>query len=93
MWLPTPIYERVPQFWLLLGLLFMSCGTYLGFDYNLSFLYFGTGFICAFWSLLIFSMRLRNRQAARQDQQQEPQHVQRDRQSSGDDVQGDAPAA
>ena len=24
MWIPTPIYERLPQFWLLLGLLFMA---------------------------------------------------------------------
>ena len=46
MWLPTPIYERIPQFWLLLGLLFMSSGTYLGFDYSLSFVYFGVGFAC-----------------------------------------------
>ena len=66
MWLPTPIYERVPQFWLLLGLLFMSSGTYLGFDYALSFLYFGVGFICAVWSLWIFSMRATARKEARE---------------------------
>jgi hypothetical protein len=57
MWLPTPIYKRVPQFWLLLGLLFMSSGTYLGFDYSLSFVYFGVGFVCAARSLWVFSMR------------------------------------
>lgn len=68
MWLPTPIYERIPQFWLLLGLLFMSSGTYLGFDYSLSFLYFGAGFICCIWSLWIFSMRLK----ARRDQRKHP---------------------
>lgn len=68
MWLPTPIYERIPQFWLLLGLLFMSSGTYLGFDYALSFMYFGVGFICCIWSLWIFSMRLK----ARQDQRRHP---------------------
>jgi hypothetical protein len=66
MWLPTPIYERIPQFWLLLGLLFMSAGTYLGFDYALSFLYFGVGFICCVWSLWIFSMRATARKEARE---------------------------
>ena len=61
MWLPTPIYERLPQFWLLLGLLFMSSGTYLGFDYSLSFAYFGVGFVCCIWSAWVFTVRLRNR--------------------------------
>ena len=61
MWLPTPIYERVPQFWLLLGLLFMSSGTYLGFDYALSFAYFGVGFACVVWSVTIFVRRARYR--------------------------------
>jgi hypothetical protein len=66
MWLPTPLYERIPQFWLLLGLLFMSSGTYLGFDYSLSFVYFGVGFACCIWSLWIFSMRLNSRKDQRQ---------------------------
>ena len=66
MWIPTPIYERLPQFWLLLGLLFMSSGTYLGFEYWLSFVYFGVGFMCAVWSLKIFALRLRHR-AEKQD--------------------------
>ncbi len=57
MWIPTPIYERIPQFWLLLGLLFMSSGTYLGFDYWLTFVYFGFGFVCCLWSIRIFVMR------------------------------------
>ncbi|HSG59389.1 MAG TPA: hypothetical protein VLA06_07650 [Woeseiaceae bacterium] len=63
MWLPTPIYERVPLFWLLLGLLFMSSGTYLGFEHSLTKAYFGTGIICCAWGAWIFIMRLRNRQA------------------------------
>lgn len=66
MWIPTPIYERIPQFWLLLGLLFMSSGTYLGFDYKLSFAYFGVGFVCCAWSLWIFTMRLKSRGQQRQ---------------------------
>lgn len=61
MWLPTPVYERLPQFWLLLGLLFMSSGVYLGFDYDLSFVYFGVGAACVVWALAIFVKRLRYR--------------------------------
>ncbi len=61
MWLPTPLYERVPQFWLLLGLLFMTSGTYLGFDYSLSFGYFAVGFACAVWSVTVFVRRARYR--------------------------------
>ncbi len=82
MWLPTPIYERIPQFWFLLGLLFMSSGTYLGFEYELSFLYFGVGFVCCAWSLWIFTMRLKHRGQERQfevsplsDQAEEEQDV------------------
>ena len=56
MWIPTPIYERIPQFWLLLGVLFMSSGVYLGFDYELTFLYFGTGVFCVVWGTRIILM-------------------------------------
>jgi len=69
MFIPTPIYERIPQVWLLLGLLFMSSGTYLGFDYSLSFFYFGVGFACCLWSMWIFTMRLRNRPAPQENEQ------------------------
>lgn len=55
--LSIPIYERVPQFWFLLGLLFMSSGSYLGFDYSLTFMYFGVGLACTAWSLWIFIKR------------------------------------
>jgi len=76
MWISTSVYERLPQFWLLLGLLFMSSGTYLGFDYPLTKVYFGTGVICCVWSLWIFTMRIRNRKAlreARKDPLPEPE--------------------
>lgn len=61
MWLPKTVYERVPQYWLMLGLLFMSSGMYLGFGYRLSYFYFGVGLVCALWSMWTFSVRLRNR--------------------------------
>lgn len=68
MWIPTPIYERIPQFWLLLGLLFMSSGIYLSFEYELSFFYFGVGFTCCLWSTRIFVMRLTHQKALQENQ-------------------------
>ncbi len=75
MWLPTPVYERIPQFWLLLGLLFMSSGTYIGFDYQLSFLYFAVGFACSIWGLWTFAMRSRARKIFKQQQKIERQQA------------------
>jgi hypothetical protein len=57
MWIPTPVYERLPQFWLLLGLLFMSSGVYLGFEYRLSSAYFFIGALCVVWSAKTLIMR------------------------------------
>ncbi len=73
MWLPTPIYERIPQFWFLLGLLFMSSGTYIGFDYQLSFLYFAVGFACSIWGVWIYAMRLHARKSLKAQQKLERQ--------------------
>lgn len=69
MWLPENVYERLPQAWLLLGLLFMSSGTYLGFDYPLTKFYFGTGLACCLWSGWTFTMRLKNREVPEQSKQ------------------------
>ena len=57
MWLPTPLYERAPQFWLLLGLLLISAGAYLGFGHTMAFIYIGFGFFCIIWSAVIIAMR------------------------------------
>ena len=91
MWLPTPIYERLPQFWLLLGVLFMASGTFLGFDFGLTFVYFAVGFSCCMWSMWAFTMRLRNRITPQQTQHQaEPaeQPQQAEQHSSNDPHQG-----
>ncbi len=61
MWLPTPIYERIPQFWFLLGLLFFSAGLLLGFEYVLSFYYLGLGVLCCAYGVSIFLLRLHHR--------------------------------
>jgi hypothetical protein len=65
MWLPTPIHERVPQLWFLTGLLFISAGLYIGFEYVLTVYYVGLGLLCCGYGLVIFVMRLRYRQSGR----------------------------
>ena len=72
MWIPAPIYERIPQFWVLISLLFMSSGVYLGFDYELTWVYFGTGMFCFAWGIRLFVMRFVYRKA-KQEQSQEEQ--------------------
>ena len=61
MWLPTQFYERVPQFWFLLGLLFVSNGVYMGFESKMSFVYTSVGALCVVWSTAILVKRSRFR--------------------------------
>ena len=61
MWLPSSIYERVPQFWLLLGLMFFSFGLYLGFEYQLIFAYLALGAGCIARSAWIYLIRSKHR--------------------------------
>jgi hypothetical protein len=57
MWLPTPIYERTPQLWLLMAVLFVVLAAYIGFAYKLTIFYVVLGVICAGRGLHILSMR------------------------------------
>ena len=61
MWLPTPIYERVPDVWILLGLLFVSLGLYIGFDFEAIWLYLSLGLACLLCGLGIYAIRYRYR--------------------------------
>ena len=54
----TPIFERLPMLWLLVGLLFNATGLYLGFEYSLSFAYMIVGWICSAYGLALFMFRL-----------------------------------
>ena len=58
MWLPTPVYERLPQFFLLLGLLFVSNGLYVGFEFAIAFVYIGFGIWCSTYGVGIFIVRM-----------------------------------
>ena len=78
MWLPTPFYERAPQYWLVLGLLFIIVGTYLGIEVDRSYLFLGigVGLACCAWSARVFSQRSerrrKNREANVDNQGQNP---------------------
>lgn len=61
MWIPAPIYERIPQFWILLALLFIALGLYIGFEFEFIFFYLALGFVCCWRGIWIQLMRLRFR--------------------------------
>ena len=61
MWLPTPVYERIPQFWFLMGLLFIANGLYLGIDFAISLAYIAVGLICCAYGVGIALIRMRFR--------------------------------
>ena len=61
MWIPAPIYERIPQFWVLLGLLFGALGLYIGFDFEFIFFYLALGVLCLGRGVWIQLIRLRFR--------------------------------
>ncbi len=63
MWLPTPVYERIPQFWFLIGLLFFANGLYLGLDIPIAFGYLTIGVICCAYGIGIAVVRTRYRRA------------------------------
>lgn len=69
MWLPTSIYERAPQFWFLLGLLFIATGFYMGSEFVLSYWYIAVGFACCAYGVGIFLVRLRHRQSPKAAEQ------------------------
>ena len=60
----TPLFERVPMVWFLLGLLFFSAGLYLGFDYTLSFWYMIIGSFCCAYGVAVFLFRIKEKEKA-----------------------------
>jgi hypothetical protein len=62
-WLPSQFYEKAPHYWLILGLLFIVVGSYLGLQIGLNYLYFGVavGLSCCGWSIRVFNARAKHR--------------------------------
>jgi uncharacterized membrane protein HdeD (DUF308 family) len=48
------LVERAPMVWLLLGLLIITGGLYLGFDNSLSFVYMLVGAFCSVYGIILF---------------------------------------
>jgi len=57
----SDIFERLPQVWVLVGLLFIATGLYLGFDYSFVFVYLGIGTVCFLYGLVLFMLLLLER--------------------------------
>ena len=57
----SDIFERLPQVWILLGLLFFATGLYVGFEYSVVFVYLGIGLVCFLYGVLLFFFMLREK--------------------------------
>lgn len=64
MWLPSPLYEKAPHYWLFLGLFLIVVGTYLGLeiDSRYPFLGVGAGLACCAWSVRTYWKRAFHRE-------------------------------
>jgi len=58
MQLTSGILERLPQVWVLVGLLIIAGGVYLGFDYTLVFAYLWIGTFCFAYGVVLFVFQL-----------------------------------
>lgn len=61
MWLPTPIYERLPIFWIVLGLLFIAGGLYIGLEFSPALGYITVGIACFFAGIAVAGIRAKYR--------------------------------
>ena len=61
MYLPDSLYERAPHYWLLIGLLLMVLGIYLGVQMNTGFLLLGVslGILSCAWGIRVLLRRSR----------------------------------
>lgn len=71
MWLPKPLYDHLPRFWLLLGVAFLAGGIYLDFGDALKIAYFVFAVFCFGQSAWTFAARRRFRRQALQRQTEE----------------------
>ena len=65
MWLPTPVYERIPDFWVLLSLLFFALALYIGIEFDLFLVYLAVGIGCLSRAIWIYSARIHYRLASK----------------------------
>ena len=71
MWIPTPVYERIPLFMLIAGAVFVGSAFYIGFHIPISYFYCGVGVACLFWGAVVFALRAGFRKGSRGDDSSE----------------------
>ena len=59
MLIPDNLYRRIPQYWLLIGVMFLVFGLFVGTTYKLFPAYMGLGALCITRSLWIYQARWR----------------------------------
>jgi len=57
MLLPDNIYQKIPRFWMVLGIMFVMLALVTGPSYDLFPIYLGVGFLCIGRSLWIYQAR------------------------------------
>jgi uncharacterized membrane protein YhhN len=57
----SDVFERLPQVWILLGLLFVATGLYVGFEHSVVFVYLGIGLVCFLYGVLLYIFMLREK--------------------------------
>ena len=72
MWVPKPIYDHAPSFWVLLGLLFLAGGIYLELSDGVQAAYFVFATFCFSHAAWTFVARRRNRRQAEARSPAEP---------------------
>ena len=66
MWLPEPIYERLPHAYILIGILFITGTLYIGLEAAMAAFYFSLGFVRLLSGFVVF-LRRRTERARRVD--------------------------
>jgi hypothetical protein len=61
--LSKSVLGRIPQFYILVGLLFVAGGLYLGFYFKLAFVYLGFGLINCAFGIAMYAVQLQKRWA------------------------------
>lgn len=69
MWIPKPIYERAPQYWIIVGLLLVILGIYLGLQISPAFLFIGcsAGLGSIVWGSIVLRRRKSQETPVRQE--------------------------
>lgn len=63
MWLPAPIYEKIPHFWFFAGIFLIAMGLYLGYAFTQTMFYLGMGASCCLIGAGVFVLRMRHRRS------------------------------